>query len=192
MWRTSSVSLGLMVGTVLALLFAAQSSCILNDDFLRVSDTFPCANDGDCGEPGFACDPSSLTCKRQSEIILCTDQDGDGYGAGEIRDECENSEEDPNDNDPDVNPGAAEVCDAKDNNGDGNTDEPYDCTAGGETACATELMIPLSNTRFTCRNNQCVLISSQNSAGECADVTIPCVGGTYDDTEAVAKGCITR
>ena len=42
-----------MAGTVFALLFVAQSSCILNDDFLRVSDTFTCQNNGDCGEPGF-------------------------------------------------------------------------------------------------------------------------------------------
>lgn len=41
------------------------------------------------------------------------DKDNDGYGA---RDDC-------NDNNPNVNPGAAEVCDTVDNNCDGNVDE---------------------------------------------------------------------
>lgn len=191
MWRTSSVSLGLVASTLFALLFVAQSSCILNDDFLRVSDTFQCQNDGDCGEPGFACDPSSLTCKRASEIVLCTDKDNDGYGTGAVRDECEFAEEDPNDNDETVNPGAIEICDTKDNNGDGTVDEPFDCSVNGDLDCSRELMIPRANTFFSCVNNQCVLIPA-NSAGECAGVTLPCVGGAYDDTEAIAKGCIAQ
>ena len=191
MWRTSSVSLGLMAGTVFALLFVAQSSCILNDDFLRVSDTFTCQNNGDCGEPGFECDPSSLTCKRATEIVRCTDMDDDGFGTGEIRDECPEQLEDPNDNDPDVFPGAVELCDTKDNNGDGTVDEPLDCSAGGDLDCSTKLTIPRANTFFSCVNNQCVLIPA-NSAGDCAGVTLPCVGGMYDDTEAVAKGCFAQ
>jgi hypothetical protein len=56
-----------------------------------------------------------------NECILCTDEDGDGYGVGEEREPCPHPEEDCDDTNESINPGMAEdeegVCtDTKDNN----------------------------------------------------------------------------
>lgn len=52
----------------------------------------------------------------------CIDYDNDGYGI-EGLDFCQFPEEDCNDQDEQINPGAAEVCDYKDNNCNGEADE---------------------------------------------------------------------
>jgi len=60
------------------------------------------------------------------EDPVCVDNDGDGYGTGDTTN-CLYPEEDCNDNDPDINPGAAEICDGADNNCDGQIDEGDVC-----------------------------------------------------------------
>ena len=60
----------------------------------------------------------------------CTDNDGDGYGAGNDRSGCANQEQDCNDDNRTINPGATEVCDNVDNDCDGLTNEGGVCSGG--------------------------------------------------------------
>ncbi len=77
------------------------------------------------------CDNKDNNCNGETDEGLSTDADGDGhYTPGS----CKTPNDDCNDNDPTVYPGATELCDGKDNNCDGQVDEGYavgaPCTAG--------------------------------------------------------------
>lgn len=188
----STLSLGLMLAPIVALLMASSSACILNDDFIRAEDVFACQRDSDCGEPGFACDPSSNTCKPKIKIVQCTDMDEDGYGSGEFRDDCERTGEDPDDSNDKIYPNAPELCDGLDNNANNTVDEPISC-AENTLVCAS-LSIPIQGAFFTCREGGCVLIppTTVNDPPNmimCQGVTIPCTNGAYDDTMARANNC---
>ncbi len=80
-----------------------------------------CDGDTDCSDTDCSADPACQT---------CTDADSDGYYA---ESGC-GTEVDCNDNDPNVNPGAMEVCgDSVDNNCDGAVDEGCStCAAKGD------------------------------------------------------------
>ncbi len=65
-------------------------------------------------------------------VDRCVDKDGDGYG-----DHCLKGP-DCNDNDPNVHPGAPELCDGKDDNCNGQIDEGYDVGA----ACEVQVTLP--------------------------------------------------
>jgi alpha-tubulin suppressor-like RCC1 family protein len=79
-------------------------------------------------------------------LVFYKDKDGDGYGdANDQTLACTqpsgyvSNSSDCNDNDPDMNPGKTEICDSKDNNCNGQTDEGFNvgqsCTVGvGECA----------------------------------------------------------
>lgn len=73
-------------------------------------------------QPSWELDISSCTC------ILCIDNDQDGHSA--VSPFCP-SGDDPNDNDPTIYAGAPELCDGKDNNGNGQTDE--ECNGSSDT-----------------------------------------------------------
>ena len=60
----------------------------------------------------------------------CTDNDEDGYGKP-ASNTCRESKEDCNDNDREVNPGASEKCDGKDNDCDNKVDEGVKNACGG-------------------------------------------------------------
>ncbi len=79
--------------------------------------------DNDCDGATDLADPSC--------VLTCTDNDGDGYAVE--GGDC--GEVDCDDSDASVNPGAAEVCDGKDNNCDGNVDEGFDADGDGYTIC---------------------------------------------------------
>ncbi len=74
------------------------------------------SNENSCGACGEACPPGYICVGGSCEPNTNTDNDEDGYTIAQG--DCE-------DNNPDVNPGADEVCDGIDNNCDGEIDE--DC-----------------------------------------------------------------
>jgi hypothetical protein len=78
-------------------------------------------------------------------VVSCTDNDGDGYGVGNTI-ACTYTALDSDDTDPSIYPGALEVCDGVDNNGDGIVDEGctvatgniyYMSTTGNDTDSGT-------------------------------------------------------
>jgi len=81
--------------------------------------------------------PCPVTRVRQL-VVGCSDQDGDGYGsmASAL---CTHPEEDCDDTDPQVNPGASEVCgNGKDDDCDGDADQAdSECAAPPWGAAAT-------------------------------------------------------
>jgi hypothetical protein len=96
------------------------------------------------------CDGKDNNCNGQMDegvlLVFYKDKDGDGYG--DVNDQtlvCTqptgyvSNSSDCNDNDPNINPGKTEICDGKDNNCNGQTDEGFNvgqsCTVGvGECA----------------------------------------------------------
>jgi alpha-tubulin suppressor-like RCC1 family protein len=116
------------------------------------------ATSGDCNDndpnvnPGKTeiCDGKDNNCNGQIDegvlLVFYKDKDGDGYG--DVNDQTlacvqptgyVSNSSDCNDNDPNVNPGKSELCDGKDNNCNGQTDEGFNvgqsCTVGiGECA----------------------------------------------------------
>jgi alpha-tubulin suppressor-like RCC1 family protein len=115
---------------------------------------------GDCNDsypninPGKAemCDGKDNNCNNQideglSLLVFYKDVDGDGYTDGTMQIGCtapagyvlSAKSGDCNDNDPNINPGKTELCDGKDNNCNGQTDEGFNvgqsCSVGvGECA----------------------------------------------------------
>ncbi len=106
----------------------------------------------------------------------CLDADEDGYGINEDRTECQFAEEDTDDTDADIYPGADDLCDGKDNDSDGELDEVVECTSIADC--------PRSNLPeaafFRCIEGTCVLKPSMTSTSEC-DVELSCVDGAYED-----------
>lgn len=72
------------------------------------------------------CDPETDSCVHEP-----LDADGDGYGPIA----CGGT--DCDDDDPDVHPGASEICDGRDQNCDGVADEDFECAAGASEPCTT-------------------------------------------------------
>lgn len=126
---------------------------------------FSCVTDEDC-EGNYECkadneNGGALFCKLKQPGIdpECPDIDGDKYGVGEDRRFCKlcktqgKCDEDPDDTNPAIYPGAPEICDGIDNDGDGATDNYFDIT------CPTEKCPPApagSNLDILCVNNKCV------------------------------------
>lgn len=188
--RRISLSILFSLAPILAILFVAQSSCILDDDFLQQESLFFCENDSDCLS-NYRCDVNNTCVFDDGSGPACIDEDGDGYGANtDSRENCENGELDSDDNCAECYPGAEELCDTKDNDGDMDIDEPIPCPSG--TAADCPFSIPVPGAQWRCINNECALTPA-NFVGECEGVVIPCVGGVgspYDTTEATMKGCL--
>jgi hypothetical protein len=161
---------------------------------------FPCQTDDDCIE-GFRCNEDDLVCEE--DVITPVDappcdqeanpdgdidQDNDGYGTGDDRTKCpvNTRQIDCDDNDADVNPGQAELCDAKDNNCDGDGDDgvhrvdEFDCDeakiASGDATVAEECgSPPFSGLKYECLADTCTLRPfNQNPDLRCDEMFITC------------------
>jgi hypothetical protein len=139
---------------------------------------------------GFACDTTKSRCVPDSDSgQCCYDGDGDlhGIGAGCAGTDCDDA-------DPSVYAGHAEICDGKDNNCDGKTDEGYLCGAPscgplGTTGTFSGTAIP------ACVAGACEMVAGA-SCGKytCQAVTMPLAGNACrtscsgsDDTACIAS-----
>lgn len=115
------------------------TGCTVGFDVAQ-SEKFPCVSDDDCIQ-GFEC--VSELCRERKTISgpNCVDDDEDGYGVGETLEErqgcpqCENfgrCDEDCNDGDPAINPGAVEQCNMIDDNCNGEVDDPTPCMSNAD------------------------------------------------------------
>ena len=88
----------------------------------------PGATEGPFGDPTCSdgldnnCDGLTDSSDTGCVAAQCVDNDGDGYGSP-ASPTCTHPELDCNDMNPNIHPGAVEVCDGADNNCDGNVDE---------------------------------------------------------------------
>ncbi|MFB6294586.1 MAG: putative metal-binding motif-containing protein, partial [Candidatus Nanohaloarchaea archaeon] len=101
----------------------------------------------------------------------CDDSDGDGYTGPNCGDN------DCNDNDPSIHPGADEVCDGKDNDCDGNTDPSWEVCNPGE---ACELISDPLTTPGRGSQKACIC-QDDDGDGETSDL---CGGPDCDDTDS--------
>ena len=122
-----AISSGL-VGSLLALVLVAPASCAKGNDAPASAEVAPVTPaEGDAG-PDAACAPCAAdeVCSAGVCVSVDTDADKDGVKAGV---DCD-------DHDPAIHPGAAEICNGKDDNCDGKADEGFDADNDGFYACA--------------------------------------------------------
>lgn len=171
---------------------------------------FPCTSNDDCiqgyecsigdGEAEGVCEEppppdEAPPCDKEADPEGDIDLDNDGYGTGPNRTNCPQAtraEEDCDDNDPNVFPGAGERCNGADDDCDTEVDE-FDCQIADD--CGPE---PTENDLndffyYACESNTCVM-RPYNQPGECSEVAVTCnpqeqaftyeLGGqTYNATE---------
>jgi hypothetical protein len=106
------------------------------------------------------CDGIDNNC--DGKIDETSDRDGDGFTS------CEGDQQDCNDKDPSVHPGATEVCNGKDDDCDGVIDNGQLCGAG--QTCAPETGMCMS----TCTTTNCPPPGQCDKASQtCIDTTAP-------------------
>jgi hypothetical protein len=118
----------------------------------------------------------------------CVDRDNDGYGAGAdcLGPDCD-------DTNPDIRPGATEVCDGKDNNCDGQVDEPFDLKADNANCgrCGVACNVAAGE---RCCDGVCVdPATSRQHCGTCGNACggdgSVCCGGACHDTWSEPDHC---
>jgi hypothetical protein len=116
-----------LVAVALALVLVAPASCAKGGDPSPAEVTPVASTSGDAAPEG-ACAPcfADQVCSAGVCVGVDTDADKDGVKAGV---DCD-------DHDPAVHPGAAELCNGKDDNCDGTIDEGFDADNDGTPSCA--------------------------------------------------------
>ena len=149
--------------------YASNSNCPTGDD----------CNDGDPTIFSGAveiCDGKDNNCNEQIDEGLSIDADGDGhYAPGS----CQTPNDDCDDNDPTIFPGATELCDGKDNNCNGEIDEPLykDADQDGSVVQAGGCPIPGI---YDCNDNDSMIFPGNTES--CDEKDNNCNG-------AIDEGC---
>ena len=116
-----------LVASALALVLLAPASCAKGNDASTAEVAAVTPAEGDAG-PDAACAScfADQVCSAGVCVGVDTDADKDGFKAGV---DCD-------DHDPAIHPGAAEICNGKDDNCDGKIDEGFDQDSDGTPSCA--------------------------------------------------------
>ncbi len=168
-----------LVATV-AFVSGFWTACSIGFDPTSTDLQFSCQNDDDCIAPN-VCKGGVCSSATSSN---CVDNDGDGFGVGDTGDceKCVNEglcDEDCNDEDEAVNPGAQDTCDGKDNDCDEEIDEPLECEENFD--CPDE-----SGTLPSCENGECVYKPTIQIGAECQE-PLACVDGMREDPPAACQ-----
>jgi Cys-rich repeat protein len=124
-----------------------------------------CVTDSDCP-------PDQICMNGICTQTACEDIDGDGFFGCE--DDC-------NDNDPTIHPGAFDGCDQVDNDCDGQTDEDCSCGCFSDADCAAGQ---------SCCTCQCVNLATDNA--NCGGCGMACgAGETCSSGACFPEGCQT-
>lgn len=152
------------------------SGCTVDDSFVETGE-FACSSNEGCIE-GYICEDGicveDVVEPRLEEV--CIDEDGDGYGTGENRTGCapDKREKDCDDGDASIHPDAPEQCNGVDDDCDGAVDD-FECTGNDNTVCGAPPGDLDDYLHFTCRNNTCTLVpSNQKTELQCDQMYITC------------------
>lgn len=138
---------------------------------------FSCTENSDCISPNVC---RNGICQAEG-ASTCVDNDDDGFGTGEDTTQCraclENGicDADCNDNDASVAPNLKETCDGKDNDCDGEVDEPI--------ACESSADCPLESPYIPSCEGQVCVYKVPIQTGPCAgdNAIVACVGGMREE-----------
>ena len=152
-----------------------------------------CADQNPCTVD--ACDPATGACVHEAIVGCCLDLDGDNYCPADQDGDCD-------DEDPEIYPGAVEVCDSADNDCDGLVDEGCeepptcqpDCGADGCGADGCGGTCGNCSDGAVCADGQCEVIElpTPEGAGDCTDGVDNDDDGITDCDEPeceAAEGC---
>jgi hypothetical protein len=191
-----------LASSVCAAFLAIGIGCSVEERDLEQKHVFLCMTDADCLEgnvcDGIGRDTNGNTtpgrCVRIEDLDHCEDKDGDQFyvvkeGYGAFEDECGFTNEhpkDPDDNDILVFPGASEMCDGKDNSGDGcvdgNCDDPSGSCKDNPSMCSPLIRPCFGGGNYTDYND------SVCSADKIGVLICKPKGDIYDYVHAVRSG----
>lgn len=173
---------------VVIIVVAFIAGCFINDDFITGTDNqFSCDDDDDCLS-SFECKAGVCT-KVEPGNTDCPDADGDGYGVGQERSFCDLCrtqdlcDEDFDDEDDSLFPGAPDICDGKDNDNDMEIDN-FDIECSSVTDCGS-ITLP-AGARLACET-VCVVKMINTVCGPnvdpcpCTSDPLPCNNGSYPE-----------
>lgn len=150
--------------------------CLTREDGLYCgrncrSDASVCPTGYTCEEQSFSEETNVWQCVPESDLCSnCLDLDGDGYGSR--GDDCPFEGYDCNDNDPNINPGAYELCDGIDNNCNLEVDELYNKDEDPANCGGCGILCARPNMDGLCVSGNC-------TTGTCTDPWWYDIDGNY-------------